>query len=169
MSYYDYYSSRSSKPSHTGGDAHNGSFEQGRRTILPPLTIAFPTSDSPGLSFHVTPPHVPVNSIPFNTVSGTHSSPHPHPTQPHPTYVQPQFRACLTVGESSLIVLTPNAKMRLPSSKRMLDTASTLITSQVRTSRLPTRGTKAAQAVRRTTTTEPHLPLTRQTLGGSRL
>jgi hypothetical protein len=163
MSYYDYFGNgRSSRTSHRGGDSHNGSFEQGR-TVLPPLTVAFPTSDSPGSSFHVTPTHVPVNSIPFNTVPGSHSS--LHPPQQHPAYVE-QFRACLTVGKPSLTVLTPNAKKHLPSSKLKLHTAR-LITIQVHTSSLPTLGTQAV-VVRRTTTIEPHLRLTRQTLGGSR-
>src|SRR5882762_8802343 len=37
------------------GETHSGSSlqEQGRRTILPPLTLAFPTSHSPGLFFNV--------------------------------------------------------------------------------------------------------------------
>ncbi|KAH9176776.1 homeobox-domain-containing protein [Lactarius sanguifluus] len=39
---------RSSRPSHSSGDSHSGSFLEQGRTILPPLTIAFPTSDSPG-------------------------------------------------------------------------------------------------------------------------
>ena len=69
MSYHDHYYARSSKPSHTGGVSHNGSFEPGR-TVLPPFAIAFPTSDSP------------------NTVSGSHSN--SHPPQQHPTYVQQQ-------------------------------------------------------------------------------
>ncbi|KAI0305413.1 hypothetical protein B0F90DRAFT_1666320 [Multifurca ochricompacta] len=39
---------RSLRPSPTGGDSHSGSsFSEQGRTILPPLTIAFPTSNSP--------------------------------------------------------------------------------------------------------------------------
>ena len=160
MSSYNYYGSgRSSRASHhTGGDSHNGSFEQGR-IILPSLTEAFPTSNSPGSSFHVTQTYVPVNSNPLNTVSGSYPS--PHPPQQYPTY--PQFRACLTVGKPSLSVLTPNAKTHLPSSKLKLDTAS-LITIQVNTRSLPTLGYQAV-VVRRTTTIDPH---TRQTIGASR-
>jgi hypothetical protein len=38
---------RFSRQGHTGGDSGSSHSEQGR-TILPPLTIAFPTSDPPG-------------------------------------------------------------------------------------------------------------------------
>ncbi|KAI9450415.1 hypothetical protein F5148DRAFT_1290819 [Russula earlei] len=38
----------------TGGDSRTGSlYSQHGRTVLPPLTIASPTSDSPGLSFNI--------------------------------------------------------------------------------------------------------------------
>ena len=159
---YDYYP-RSSKPSHTGDDSYNGSFEPGR-TVLPPLAVAFPTSDSPGSSSHVTPTYLPLNSTtPTNTVSGSHSIPH-LPYQ-HPTYVQKQqYRAYLTINVHSITVLNTNAKTRLPSSK--LHTAR-LVTLQIRSSclRVTTRGTRAV----RPTTTEILLPLIHQTLGDTRL
>jgi hypothetical protein len=69
----------------------------------------------------------------------------------------------LTIGEPSLTVLTTNVKTRLPSSKHKLHTAR-LITLQVRTRCLTTRGTRAVMR----TTTEARRPLTLKPLRGSR-
>ncbi|KAH9040168.1 homeobox-domain-containing protein [Lactarius pseudohatsudake] len=63
---------RSSRPSHSSGDSHSGSFLEQGRTILPPLTIAFPTSDSPGSSFHVTSTHVNSTLASFDTGPGNY-------------------------------------------------------------------------------------------------
>ena len=53
--YYYPNSGRLQSKSPTRGDTQSGSSvpEQGRRTILPPLTLAFPTSHSPGLFSYV--------------------------------------------------------------------------------------------------------------------
>ncbi|KAI9449406.1 homeobox-domain-containing protein [Lactarius psammicola] len=73
MSHHNYNNhGRSSRPSHTGGDSHSGSFLEQGRTILPPLTIAFPTSDSP--------------------VPGNYSSPYPTQQRSTPVpYEQPYY------------------------------------------------------------------------------
>ncbi|KAF8482601.1 hypothetical protein DFH94DRAFT_372597 [Russula ochroleuca] len=77
MSHHNYPNhGRQSRLSHTGTNSHSGSLypEQGR-TILPPLTIAFPTSDSPGSLFYDAPVHPHLNSTlpaPFDTVSNPH-------------------------------------------------------------------------------------------------
>jgi hypothetical protein len=70
----------------------------------------------------------------------------------------------LTIGEPSLTVLTTDAKTRLLSRKHKLHMAR-LVTLQVPTSCLTTRGTRAVKR----TTTEVRRPLTRKTVGGSRL
>src|SRR5258707_13053475 len=61
MSHHNYPNHGRFRQSPTSGDSHSGSSytEQGR-TTLPPLTIAFPTSDSPGSLFNdaAAPPHL---------------------------------------------------------------------------------------------------------------
>ena len=54
------------RPSYTGTNSHRGSLypEQGR-TILPPLTIAFPTSDSLGSLFYDVPAHPAPSPVPY--------------------------------------------------------------------------------------------------------
>ncbi|KAN0111482.1 hypothetical protein V8E52_008505 [Russula decolorans] len=88
----------------TGGDSGSSYSEQGR-TILPPLTIAFPTSDSPGSLFNdaAADPHL--NSTlfaPFDTVSNNYTTyptaaqrSTPVPEQPYypPAQQQPQTHA----------------------------------------------------------------------------
>ncbi len=92
-------------------------FEQGR-TILPPLTIDFPASDSPSSLFNVTSTRL--NSS-LDTVSGNYSSPYPTQRRSTPVSHEQQYCACFAIGEPSLTVLTPNAKTRLLSSKHKLD------------------------------------------------
>src|SRR5882762_5073445 len=96
MSHHNYNNhGRSSRPNPTCGDSHSGSFLEQGRTVLPPLTIAFPTSNTPGSLSNVTSANM--NSIfaSLDTVSGNYSSP-PYPIQQRSTpvsYEQP-YCAC---------------------------------------------------------------------------
>ncbi|SRR6266702_93950 len=165
MSHHNYNNhGRSSRPSHPGGDSHSGSFLEQGRTILPPLTIAFPTSDSPGSFFNVTSTHVNSTLASLDTVSGNYPSQYPTQQRSTPVpYGQP-YCACFDRRWTSLTVLTLHAKTHLPSSNPKLGTLRVVI---IRTSSFPTRDTLA---LRRTALTiEGRPPLARLTLGSSGL
>jgi hypothetical protein len=71
MSHHNYPNHGRFRQSPTGGDSSSLYSEQGHgRTILPPLTIAFPTSNSPGLLFNNTAAHPHLNAS-FDTESNT--------------------------------------------------------------------------------------------------
>src|SRR6266404_8530720 len=99
MSHHNYPNHGRFRQSPTGGDSGSSYSEHGHgRTILPPLTIAFPTSDSPGSLFNDAAAHPHLNSTlfaSFDTVSnnypgtyptGQRSTPVPYGQQPYCTW-----------------------------------------------------------------------------------
>jgi hypothetical protein len=147
-------------------DSHSGqSYSDQGRTTLPPLTIAFPTSDPPGLSLNFTSTTYPNLAFPSpDTVHNNYL--YPYPTQQRSTtpassqqhyctWPWPLVNAASTSSNS-------HAKTRLPSSKRR---PLTLI---LRTRRIPS--SQDTMAVRRMALiTELRRPLVQPTLGGTRL
>ena len=123
--YYNH--GRSSRSSPPGVDPHSGlSYpDQGRRTTLPPLTIAFLTSDSPGLSLYSTSTHL--NST-FTSLAQCPPITKIHHTLRNlvlPPYHTSSLQAIVrdygryqTPSTSS----NPDVKTRLPNSKRSIHT-----------------------------------------------
>ena len=161
------------RQSPTGGDSGSSYSEQGR-TILPPLTIAFPTSDSPGSLFNDVEPDPHLNSTPFapfDTVSNNYPT---YPTAQRSTPVPEPPYCMLFLGLVNAVPLTSslNVKTHLrlrSSSRHMHHTPRTPRT--LRTSSFPMQDTIAV-TVRRSTaalTTEPRLPLVQLILGDLRV
>ena len=97
MSHHNYPNHGRFRQSPTGGDSGSSYSEQGR-TILPPLTIAFPTSNSPGSLFNDAAAHPHLNSTlfaSFDTVSNTGNYPSTYPTAQRSTPVPYEQPYCM--------------------------------------------------------------------------
>ncbi|KAI0268801.1 hypothetical protein BC834DRAFT_653852 [Gloeopeniophorella convolvens] len=84
---------RSLRPNPTGGDPHSGSsFSEQGRTTLPPLTIAFPTSDSPVSGNY--PSHYPSQqrSTPVPYDPHYYTSAQQQPQTGYPGYAAPAYQ-----------------------------------------------------------------------------
>jgi len=97
-------------------------FEQGR-TILPPLTIDFPASDSPSSLFNVTSTRL---TSSLDSVRKLFK-PIPYLAAFYSSIIRATILCVLTVVEPSLTVLTLNAKTHLLSSKHKPDTLRLVI------------------------------------------
>ncbi|KAI0293260.1 hypothetical protein BC826DRAFT_391625 [Russula brevipes] len=91
MSSYPNYNSHhggSSSRSSAGGHSHSGSYpEQGRTTTLPPVTVAFPTTDSPGPTNYCYPTQQRSTPIPID--QQYHPPPQPQTQARYPGYLYP--------------------------------------------------------------------------------
>jgi hypothetical protein len=159
---YNSHHGRSLRPSPTN-DSHSGqSYPDQGRTTLPPLTIAFPTSDSPGSLLNFT------STTQLNLSS-------PSPDTVHNNYLYPYQQRSTTPASSQQHYCTwtwplvntappssnPRVKTSLPSNKRRLHT---LI---LHTRRLP--NSQDSMAARHTALiTEFRHPLVQPTHGGTR-
>jgi|SRR6266850_2634266 len=149
-------------------DSHSGqSHSDPGRTTLPPLTIAFPISDPPGLSLNFTSTTYP--NLAFSSPDTVHNNYlYPYPTQQRSTTpASSQQHYCtwpwpLVNAASTSSNSRAKTRIRLPSSKR---SPHTLI---LRTRRIPS--SQDTMVVRRMAlTTELRRPLLQPTLGGTRL
>ncbi|KAI0268854.1 hypothetical protein BC834DRAFT_656995 [Gloeopeniophorella convolvens] len=155
---------RSLRPNPTGGDPHIGSsFSEQGRTTLPPLTIAFPTSDSPGLSSDVAPTHV--DSI-FGSSDSHRQLSRSLPVSPtlYSSAIRPPLLFVVSFEISGCWFTDFYHQTRPLSSRLKLDTQA--MRPRPRTSNSPTRDTLVAK---RTVLPEFRLLLVPPTQGDSRL